>query len=174
MSGKQAKTVVGDLGRLLKTARAGELLVVAELQCLGDSLPDVMAALEKIQERGLVLFEAETGRKFADCYDGPAAGIAADDYFCRRSLSTMKARQSGKKGAEARYKAEHAERAPPNVARQRWNEAVADGATAQDAMRAVNEGYAGYWTYDTFLRWARDGKLGGRVKRLRAGARPKS
>jgi hypothetical protein len=182
IAGKYAKTIVEtgkkgkaqDIDALLKTSRAGELFVVAELQCLGDDLPAVMSALAKIQKRGLVLFEAATGRRFSDCYDGPAAGIAADDYFRRRSLSTMAAKRAGKKGAAARYEATNAGRAPPAVAVRRWNAAVNDGATADEAMAAINEDYSIAWSYDTFLRWARDGKLPGRVKRLPPGAKRKS
>ena len=182
MTGKGAKTVTETgkngvtpkLDALLKTCLEGEHFVVAEVQCLGDDLPSVMKALAKIQKRGLVLVEAATGRQFRDCYDGPAAGLAADDYFKRRALSTMAAKRAGKKGGQARWEGADAGKVPLKDAVRRWNRAVDASATKDEAMMAVNEGYAEVRSYDSFMRLAREGKLPGAIKRLPSGARRKS
>jgi hypothetical protein len=171
-SGKKGTTPALDA--LLKTCRAGELFVVAEVQCLGDDLPAVMAVLKKIQKRGLVLVEAASGRRFRDCYDGPAAGLAADDYFRKRGLSTMAAKRAGKKGAQVRWEGADAGKVPLDKAVRRWNDAVRNSATKDEAMIAVNAGYAEPRSYDSFMRLARQGKLPGAIKRLPSGARRKS
>lgn len=175
VSSKSAKLVVSaSPDHLLRSCRAGEHFVVAELQCLGDSLPDVMETLKKIQDKGLILIEAATGREFRDCYDGPAAGLAVDDYFKRRALSTMAARKAGRQGAEARWKDADKGKVPLREAVRRWNRAVNDSATKDEAMIAVNAGYSEWRSYDSFMRLARDGKLPSAIKRLPSGARRKS
>jgi len=179
MTGKHAKTIVetGKKGsaevllRMLKTMYAGELLVVAELQCLGDDKPSVMAVLEKVQARGLTVFEAATKRKFTGALDGPAAGMALDEYFRGRSLSTMKAKRAGKEGAAKRYQDLHAGRVPLDIAVDRWNKAVRRGAKMDEAIAAVNKGYSEYLPYRTWRKLVTDKKLPGEVLELPAGRR---
>lgn len=170
-TGKKGATP--ELDRLLKTSRAGEEFVCSELQCLGDDMPAVMAVLQRVQDKGLIVVEAATGRRFSGAFDGPAAGMTLYDYFRRHSLSKAKARRAGKEGAKARWEG-LAGRPPLREAVRRWNRAVDDGATKEEAIAAVNEGYSTPWSYDHFLRMARNGELPGAIKRLRAGARRKT
>lgn len=179
MTGRTAKTVVEtgkkgattDLLALLKTCRAGEEFVIAELQCLGDTEPAAMAALKRVQAKGLIVVEAATGLRFQGAYDGPAAGIAMMEYFRGRSLSTMKAKRAGKDGAAKRYEDLHAGRVPLDIAVDRWNTAVRRGAKGPEAIEAVNKGYAQYLPYRTWRSLVNGGKLPGEVLQLPTGRR---
>lgn len=179
MTGRHAKTVVEsgkkgttpDLRDLLKTVRAGEEFVVAELQCLGDDLPAAMAVLKRVQAKGLTVVEAATGLRWTGGYDGPAAGLALGEYFRGRSLSTMKARRAGKAGAAKRYEDLHAGRVPLAEAVRRWNDAVARGAKKDEAIAAVNDGFSEYLAYRTLRNLAQNGKLPGALAPLPTGRR---
>lgn len=179
MTGKHAKTIIEDgkkgkrtrLAALWKTMRKGELLVVSEPHRLGDNMAAVTAAIEKAVSRGVVIYIAAWDWRSDNGAQWWKSALATDNYFKHR-LGTVKARKAGAEGARSRWEG-RGERVPLDVAVTRWNRAVRRGATAQEAVAAMNEGYAVQLTYRTLRRLAVAGKLPGELSELPAGRRPR-
>ena len=107
MTGKSANTFIEDknfsaLTRLLKTARAGELLVVAELHRLADNIEGLRDTLRKVQKKGLIILVAFTGRRSDKLADWTDEVLETQRYYQRRRLSRTSARKAGRKGGRAR------------------------------------------------------------------------
>lgn len=184
MTGKTANTFIEEknfstLKRLLKSARAGELLVVSELHRLADSIEALRDTLRKVQAKGLIILVAFTGRRSDKLADWADEILDARDYYQRHRLSKTAARKAGRKGGQAKWDRVREEAAkegdplPAGKALARWNCAVKRGATAVEAMEAVNKDVAEaqQWSYDKLRRYAREGKLPGELKSLPAGRR---
>jgi hypothetical protein len=178
MAGRHAKTVVEDgkkgtqprLAALWKTTRRGELLVVSEPHRLGENMAAVTAAIEKATAKGVIIYIAAWNWRSDNGAQWWKSALATDQYFKHR-LGTVKARAAGLEGARSRWEG-RGERVPLDVAVTRWNRAVRRGATATEAIAAVNDGYAVQLTYRTLRRLAVDGKLPGELVPLPAGRRP--
>lgn len=184
MSGRHAKTLEEEkdfttLARLLKTVRRGEFLVVSELHRLADSIEGLRAFLHKAQAKGVIILVAFSGRRSDNLADWADEILEVREYYQRHRLSKAAARRAGRKGGQAKAAkmreaaAQEGEPLPAGKALARWNCAVKRGATAAQAIDAVNEGVADAqkWSYDKLRRLARQGKLPGELKTLPPGRR---
>ena len=83
------------LGRLLKTMRSGDILIVTEISRLSRTLTEIMSIMGKCLEKGIVLYTTKEGYTFDDTINSKvlcfAFGLVAE---IERNLISMRTKEA--------------------------------------------------------------------------------